>query len=107
MTYQTSDEEVNLLESQSDVNVPIKSTSNYAKAAIAGAISLILIVAFTINQPAQIPNISNSFSNLKSVFGNVVNKNTIDFGSIINFFKSYTYIHQNQIKTFIKFIFRW
>ncbi len=88
MTYQTSDEEVNLLESQSDANVPTKSTSKYAKAAIAAALSLILIVAFTINQPAQIPNISNSYTNMRSIFGNIVNKNTINFGSIIIFIKA-------------------
>jgi hypothetical protein len=47
-----------------------------------------LIVAFTINQPAQIPNISNSYTNMRSIFANIVNKNTIDFGSIIIFIKA-------------------
>ena len=105
MSYYQLDEESSLeIASQSNIS---SKTSNYSlsKIVFAGLISIILIVALTINYPQKTSNISYSYNNLASVYGEKVWKTTLnnEGNKLIKFKQSSTYILINIIHMLIIF----
>ena len=85
MNYKAIDEESALLGPESTRITSRTSNFSYAKIALAGIISIVLIAAITINHPSKIENLSNSISNLDTAYGNKINKRTNDNDSNIIF----------------------
>jgi hypothetical protein len=85
MISKTIDEESALLGPESTRITPRTSNFSYAKIALAGIISIVLIVAISINHPEKVENLSKTISNLETAYGNKVWKRTNDNDSKIIF----------------------
>ena len=85
MNSKTIDEESALLSPESTRIPPRTSNFSYGKIALAGIISMVLLVAITINHSEKFESLSKAIINLETAYGNKVWKRTNDNESKIIF----------------------